>query len=230
MIDTEEMKTSPTDMILNKRINYYLINKIWNRVHGKSGKSVVELYQSIGLTRNSFSAILQGNAFNLESKKRKLETIGVPLEYMLGYEMISIGSIKREDWKDYFDNRYSKERKVKGQVEKKSTPEQEEIIRERKNSMDEFTERLNSYISLLDGEQDESPANLIYFYCKNEKKKETKLTLKGKLNELQEVLGRLNFSDWEKCSAEERSKAFKKLKEHYDMVRIIEQYNKLKNG
>jgi len=214
-------KPDEDTILFNCQVNYYIINGIWKYVQRQAGGNnqpgVKDLYKKIGLTGRIYSGILTEKNINLERKWNSLKVMNVPKEYMMGEKMIPLKGIEEKEWRTYFEYKDKKHRGEK-------LPAEEEM--ERQGKMRNFRAIFNASIRTLTGETEE-PADLIYFYCKENRPKTMKVSIEVKAKKLIELLNELTAPDWVKCSDEIRKEVLGHLKKQYEMVKIIEQYNKI---
>ena len=65
------MDVTEQERRFNRRVNFYLMNRIWKYIHGKKGKEISFLYEQIGLTDNLFSKIIR----DVDYSTKKLDSI-----------------------------------------------------------------------------------------------------------------------------------------------------------
>lgn len=205
----------------NRRVNFYLMNRIWKYIHGKKGKEISFLYEQIGLTDNLFSKIIRDVDYStkkLDQKWGKYTSImGDGLEdYMKGYQLIPVDGITKEDWEKYLEARYA---------EQNGTPLEQT---ERNKIMGELNDKLKAVINGLSGETNQ-PIDLLYYFCKYERAKAIQRPPYYRLEELENILSGLSFSQWESAPDNLFERVFPMLKKQYELAATIKNYHLLKN-
>lgn len=205
----------------NRRVNFYLMNRIWKYIHGKKGKEVSCLYEQIGITDNLFSKIIRDIDYSTQKLDQKWDrytsVMGEGLEdYMKGYKLIPLDGIAKEDWEEYLEARYAEQQ---GAV-------MTEAKRER--NMREFNDKLKAVINGLSGETNQ-PVDLLYYFCKYERAKTVQRPPYYRVEELENILSGLSFSQWESAPDNLFERVFPLLKKQFELAVTIKNYNLLKN-
>jgi len=209
--------------VFNRRVNFFILNRIWLSIYGKKGKSVEDLYDEIGITRNLYSKILSGYDYSGKKLDQKWNTVmsimGDRLErVMKGYERVELGEITEQDWKDYFSARYNELEGDKGLSKS-----------ERRYRMNGFNGTLNKELGKLHG-MTNSPADLMYYFCKYGQAKEVERSPYFRVAELKNLLPNLTFEQWLSAPPSLRKELLLLLRKQVDMVNTIEAYQHYKEN
>ena len=204
------------EILFNRQVNYLIIEKMWRYLHKSEG--IEKLYDLLDINKNAYCRIRTAETIqgvDLEKrwnkKNSRIKATGLSKEIMTGIEMIEIEGITRDDWKEYIDYRY--DNKDKSSI--------------RTSSMQSFNRKLNMvFESLTANKRDmRDISKLFYFFTYGRA-----VDLDMPDREMVDLKDSLNHVDVEKmklCDVELRKDVYELLKEKYEQLHIIVQYNNL---
>lgn len=196
----------------NRQVNYLIIEKLWKYKH----KNIDDLYTLLGINANIYSRIRKPNEYNtvnLEKywkEKSGLKKLGLSEEIMTGKKMMEINDIKREEWAEYLKYRYG-EKKEKN----------------RNSQMVSFDRKIKEAFGKLSvNEPIKGEIDKLYYFVTYDRP----FDLGTRDIEMKDLLTSLNRIDIQKvkvCDKKLREEVCELLKERYEQVNAVIQYNNL---
>lgn len=212
------------ETILNIRINYFIISKLWDFENLKKApenrKTKDDFYKVIGLSRNLYSRIMcqnPGESVNLENrwkaKKKDLQKLGLSKEILIGKEQIELDDISRKEWDDYFKIRYASDCEVNKY--------------ERAYSLSVFDKRVkDKFETIRLDRRATKPIERLYYYWHTGETIDDKAT-DFEIKELLNAFQNISRVHWEDCDKNIRKKAIAEMEKHLKTANIIHEYQNL---
>lgn len=205
------------EVLFNRQVNYLIIEKFWE-YHNK-GADKQELYETLGIDKNSYSRIRTADKYNCvdlekrwEKKDSRLRKVGLSKEIMTGLKRIETDGIPLKEWKDYINYRYSDDKK-------------DDFART--STMQSFNRKLRN---LFDGlEVDKKTTNdigkLFYFIIYG---RAVELDIPdAEMIDLMDSLEKVTIEKMKVCDKELRQKVYEILNKKCKQLGVIVNYEKL---
>lgn len=202
------------EILFNRQVNYLIIEKLWKYKH----KNIDDLYTLLGINANIYSRIRKPNEYNtvnLENywkrKESGLKKLGLSEEIMTGKKMIEINDIKKEEWEEYLKCRYGEKTEIG-----------------RNSNMASFDRKIkNAFGKLSVNESVKEDIDRLYFFVTYDRPVDLGIR-DSEMRDLVTSLKRINIQKIKVCDSELREEVCGLLKERYEQVNAVIQYNNLK--
>lgn len=224
MAEIEDGKIIDREIILNRRINYTIIKKLWKLRN--DGKSMETFYMEkeygggIGISRNKYSRIIN-NAEQPrlgEDSVRLQKQTGVSKDIYMGRTFFSVHEFERDKWETYFKNKNDYSVGIINDKERKNI----------ESSNKDFENKLLGKLKSIskDTETDENLFRAYYYFSLGDK-------FKGTMDDrdITLLIGRLDDIDFLRLDNVELKnlKHYEKaLKKQLELVVAINKYKSLK--
>lgn len=222
-----------TEVLFNRQVNYMIIEKMWKYIHKK--EDIQNLYELLDIDKNAYSRIRNADTFqgvDLEKrwnkKDSRISATGLSKEIMTGKDMIEIEGVTREEWKQYLDYRYDESKKVKRHsADSNYSDDEKRKISIRTSSMQYFNKKLNTvFENLTANKRDKRDIAKLYYFFKYGRSVDLDMPDR-EMVDLKDSLNQVDVEKMKLCDMELKKEVYALLKEKYEQLRIIVEYNSL---
>ena len=204
------------EILFNRRVNYLIIEKLWISVKGKG--FITDLHTLLKIDKNMYTRIRKANTYNVVNLERLwnqkdsgIKKLGLSKEIMTGEKMIEIEGIERKDWEEYW--KYRDMEKTKDPV--------------RINNMQYFNNKLNSALKKLSpNEPNKRDIDRLYYFIIYGRPADSGIQ-DIEMQDLKTSLNRIDIQKIKVCDNKLREEICMLLKERYEQINTVIQYNKL---
>ena len=181
--------------ILNRQINYNIIKTVWmfyNPKKNRDGITLEIIYDNTIGNRSGFDKVVAGKSYSGSIEENVVKRFGLPLDIMLGNEILEVPGISKEDLVSAYSDSVSSKQISRDDIEG-------QII--------EKAREVNSKLE-ANGIDPKNNFNKLCYFCKYTKPlPEKDVRLIG----LQEALLSVTPNDWENCDNQALMNSVKEL-------------------
>lgn len=205
------------EVLFYRQVNYFTIEKLWE--HCNKGVDKNKFYELIEITENNYWRIRTASTYqcvNLEAlwnkKNSALRRTGLSKEIMIGIEPIEIVGVTLDDWKEYLKYRY----------------EDKNESAFRNSVLNSHTRRLHKVFDGLEADKKtKSDIGKLFYFFKYGRAVELDMP-DAEMVDLRDSLKNVSVDKMKVCDKALRDEIYESLKEKFQQLEIIINYEKLK--